>query len=54
MKQTNIEQFRIREHGQYKGYTEGRACWLENLESHIKGRQPTTGNKAIRARDEDD
>lgn len=33
IKQTNIEQFKIREHGRYKGYTEGHAQWLEKLEA---------------------
>lgn len=34
IKQTNIELFKVREQGQYKGMTEGRAQWLETLESH--------------------
>lgn len=51
MKQTNIEQFRIRQYGQYKGYTEGFAQWLENLETYARGRQLGEGQMVIEARD---
>lgn len=35
MKQTNVENFRTRTDGKYKGMMEGNAQWLENLERHF-------------------
>ncbi|HGA1493335.1 TPA: hypothetical protein ACIRLG_000507 [Streptococcus suis] len=34
LKQTNVENFRTRTDGKYKGMLEGHAQWLENLERH--------------------
>ncbi|HFI0762181.1 TPA: hypothetical protein ACGO6Q_000713 [Streptococcus suis] len=35
LKQTNVENFRTRTDGKYKGMMEGNAQWLENLERHF-------------------
>nr|WP_050572947.1 hypothetical protein [Streptococcus suis] len=49
MKQTNVENFRTRTDGKYKGMMEGNAQWLENLERHFF---PNKYNK-LNAREEE-
>ncbi|WP_155972003.1 MULTISPECIES: hypothetical protein [Streptococcus] len=52
LKQTNVENFRTRTDGKYKGMMEGRAQWLENLERHYFPNKSAREYDNLKARDE--
>ncbi|HGA1200459.1 TPA: hypothetical protein ACIRGX_001917 [Streptococcus suis] len=53
LKQTNVEDFRTRTDGKYKGMLEGHAQWLENLEQYYFSIKSTSEYDNLNAREEE-
>ncbi|WP_079397429.1 hypothetical protein [Streptococcus suis] len=53
LKQTNVENFRTRTDGKYKGMLEGHAQWLENLERHYFPNKSASEYDNLNAREEE-
>ncbi|WP_315345716.1 hypothetical protein [Streptococcus suis] len=53
LKQTNVENFRTRTDGKYKGMLEGHAQWLENLERYYFPNKSVSEYDNLNARDKE-